>query len=268
MIALKEANYLGRVEHFRAYKGIIASVTSYPDQSYAENLHYHDTLHMSLVLKGGNLEKRKQHTIERFPGKVTFYDPGEPHRSTHTLTGSRHVNLELRSGLIEQYDIKLNAAMLTSQKASEAQFLMLQVYKALLLADSESLLDVEAITLQLLYLSVQQNRVKTKPSWVDRVDELLQDCWNERLTLHDLAKVAQLHPVNLSAWFSRYFGCTIGEYRRKLKVEKALPIIANTSLTLTVIANQCDFSDQSHFIRTFKQLTGWTPKAYRQMMNG
>jgi len=68
MLALKEANYLGQVEYLSLNSGLITSITSYPDLAHAENLHYHNTLHLSIVLKGGNLEKRKQHDIERLPG--------------------------------------------------------------------------------------------------------------------------------------------------------------------------------------------------------
>src|ERR1700754_2790129 len=95
MIALKEANYLGHVEQLTRYGGMIASVTTYPDIAHAENLHYHDTLHLSLVLQGGNLEKRKQYEIDRLPGTVTYYDAGELHRSTCIEAASRHLNLEI-----------------------------------------------------------------------------------------------------------------------------------------------------------------------------
>ena len=100
MIALKEANYLGQVEQLIRLDGIIASVTTYPDIAHAENLHYHDTLHLSVVLQGGNLEKRKQYGIERLPGTVTYYDAGELHHSTCILPYSRHLNLEILNDFI------------------------------------------------------------------------------------------------------------------------------------------------------------------------
>src|SRR5580658_8209274 len=112
MIGLKAANYLGLVEALRHENGIIASITSYPDAGYAENLHYHDTLHLSLVIRGGNLEKRRQKDIERVPGIVTFYDPGEPHQSTRTLAGSRHVNLEITEVFLQHNQVEAAAEKL------------------------------------------------------------------------------------------------------------------------------------------------------------
>lgn len=265
MIALKKANYLGRVDSFREENGIIASVTSYPDTGYAESLHYHDTLHMSFILRGGNLEKREQQDIDRLPGIVTFYDPGEPHRSTFTLPGSRHVNLEITNAFMEQYQVHSNAAELGKIRSPDARFLMLNVYKEMLLNDQDSGLSMEASVLRLLQLPPKPNKFKMQPAWVGRIEELLSDRWNEKLTLEDIAVAAQLHPVYISAYFPKMFGCTIGEYRRKIKIENSLSMTRDLSRSITTIAYECDFSDQSHFIRTFRQLTGLTPKAYRQL---
>jgi len=71
--------------------------------------------------------------------------------------------------------------------------------------------------------------------------------------------------VNLSGYFPKYFGCTIGEYRRKLKVEKALEPVKYSRLSLTAIAYQAGFADQSHITRTCKELTGWNPKQLKAM---
>lgn len=266
MIALKGANYLGNVEQSKADHGIIACITSYPDTHFSGRLHYHETLHMSFVLKGGSLEKRKQREVQRLPGKVTFYEAGEPHQSTSIYPGSSHLNLEITDAFLQQQQINASALCPENLIGRDAQFLMLKVYKELLWYDSDSGLIMESAVMNLLQLSERQNLYKTKPLWVNKVDQLLHDRWDEVLTLTELAQVAQLHPVNLSAYFSRYFGCTIGEYRRKIKIEHAVSLMSTSAHSLTQIAFLCGFSDQSHFIRTFKQLTGWIPKSY-QMLN-
>ena len=52
---------------------------------------------------------------------------------------------------------------------------------------------------------------------------------------------------------------------RKLKVEKALTLIKNTSSDLTEVALTCGFADQSHFIRTFKQVIGFLPRQFQKL---
>jgi AraC family transcriptional regulator len=266
MIGLKAATYLGQVEALRRENGVIASVTSYPDAGCAENLHYHDTLHLSLVIRGGNLEKRQRGDIERLPGVVTCYNPGEPHQSTCTLAGSRHVNLEITTWFLEHYQVMTDAEELGRIAGPDARFLMLQVYRELQLADDDAALEMESSVLRLLGLAALAGRSPQKPVWVGSVDSVLHDRWDEKVTLDELAGVAGVHPAHLSAYFPQYFGCTLGEYRRKLKVERALQYLGTGSYSLTEVAYLCGFADQSHFIRVFKAQTGWSPRQLRQLL--
>ena len=79
-----------------------------------------------------------------------------------------------------------------------------------------------------------------------------------------MSAIFKLHPVTLSRQFHNYFSCTLGEYIRKLKIAKAITLIKSTKNPLTEIAYQCGF-DQSHFIRSFKQLTGFLPMSFRKL---
>jgi len=116
----------------------------------------------------------------------------------------------------------------------------------------------------LIYRFEKINYKKEIPEWTKKVYELINDSWNEKLTLTDLAKAADVNPITVSKHFHKYFSCTLGEYMRKLKIEKSLAILKN-STSLTDVAYICDFADQSHFTRTFKQLTGFLPKQYKRL---
>jgi AraC family transcriptional regulator len=72
-----------------------------------------------------------------------------------------------------------------------------------------------------------------------------------------------VHPVYLASEFRKHFGCTIGEYVRKLRVEFACRRISESDSPLSDIAIAAGFSHQSHFSRTFKAVTGMTPAGYR-----
>ncbi len=260
MIVLEKANYLGQVNCLQEAGGLIASITTYPQITYAENLHSHETLHLSLVLQGGNLEKRRNGAIERLPGTVTYYDAGEPHQSTRILPGSRHVNLEITGQFLSKCELPADAASLEKCQRPGEQFFMLKLYKELLIGDPDSWLSIESALLLAINFSGRSHQREGTPAWVPKIKELLHDRWNERLTLDELALTANLHPANLSGYFPVYFGCTLGEYRRKIKVSKALDLFRDSHLSLTAIAIHCGFADQSHLTRACKALTGWTPK--------
>jgi AraC family transcriptional regulator len=71
--------------------------------------------------------------------------------------------------------------------------------------------------------------------------------------------------VYLASAFRRCYGHTVAEHVRELRVAYALRRLAESEDPLSDIARAAGFADQSHFSRTFKQLTGTTPGAYRTL---
>lgn len=116
------------------------------------------------------------------------------------------------------------------------------------------------------FLSEKKSSKKT-PAWVKDLKELIQDQIDAQFTF-DLKKISndlELNPSYLSREFSKYFeDLNFGEYVRKLRIEKAINLIQNSTYTLTEIAYMTGFSDQSHFTRIFKLHTGKNPSSYRK----
>jgi len=116
------------------------------------------------------------------------------------------------------------------------------------------------------FLNEKKSNKKT-PSWVKDLKEIIQDQIDAQFTF-DLKKISsdlELNPSYLSREFSKYFeDLNFGEYVRKLRIEKAINLIQNSTYTLTEIAYMTGFSDQSHFTRIFKLHTGKNPSSYRK----
>jgi AraC family transcriptional regulator len=112
---------------------------------------------------------------------------------------------------------------------------------------------------------MQEKSENASPVWIKSIKEILHDRWNESISLQELAHSLGLHPVTVSKHFPRYFNCTLGEYMRKIKIEKAIAQISKDEFSLTQVAHNCGFFDQSHFIRAFKQATGFLPGAYKKL---
>ncbi len=85
------------------------------------------------------------------------------------------------------------------------------------------------------------------------------------MTLEEVAKLADVHPVHLSRVFREKYGSTIGEYVRRLRVEFASKQISSTKIPLSEIAHAAGFADQSHLNKTFKNIFGSTPSEYRKI---
>ncbi len=114
----------------------------------------------------------------------------------------------------------------------------------------------------------EKSGYKKTPIWAKELKEIIQDHIDTNLTLKELSKNVDIHPAYLSREFSKYFdNLSFGDYLRKLRIEKAVELLNNTQHSLTEIAYLTGFSDQSHFTRIFKLVTGKNPSAYRKELN-
>ncbi|MBK9981834.1 MAG: chromate resistance protein [Saprospiraceae bacterium] len=113
----------------------------------------------------------------------------------------------------------------------------------------------------------QKSPTKKIPAWAKELKEIIQDKIDTDLTLSlkDVSNTLQVHPSYLSREFSKHFdNLTFGEYLRKLRIEKAIQLLQNTTLPLTQIAYLTGFSDQSHFTRIFRKHTGKNPSTFKK----
>lgn len=107
---------------------------------------------------------------------------------------------------------------------------------------------------------------KKIPGWVRELKNIIQDQIDTQFTV-DLKKISDelaLNPSYLSREFSKYFDdLNFGDYVRQKRIEKAISLMEESDYSLTEIAYLTGFSDQSHFTRTFKLITGRNPLSFR-----
>lgn len=263
MLNLKTGTYLGEVLNITHAGGVLAGTTSYREGDATGVMHYHENPHLSFVLRGGGVERRERSQFERLPGEVIFFHAGESHQCINKLFPARNLNLEIESGFLQNGLVSESAIGAAVARNPDVKFVMLRVYKELLTGD-----PLTATSIRMLLLGAfGSDRAATprRPPWIETLRALLNDRWNEQLTLEELSASAGVHPVTVSKCFPKYFSCTLGEYMRKLKVEQSLRLMKSSPLSLTDVAHECGFSDQSHFTRTFKRLTGLLPRQYKKL---
>lgn len=119
------------------------------------------------------------------------------------------------------------------------------------------------------YRAQEKENKKKVPDWALNLKEIIQDQidTNLALNLKEISEDLNVHPAYLSRQFARYFdNQTFGEYIRKLRIDKAIHLLHHTNHSLSEIAYLTGFSDQSHFTRIFKKLTGQNPSDYKKEM--
>ena len=109
-------------------------------------------------------------------------------------------------------------------------------------------------------------RARRAPRWLSQVRAQLHARYEQVIRVTDLAHEAGVHPVHLARVFRRHHGCTVGKYVQRLRVEHACGALTESGTSLSAIALETGFSDQAHFTRRFKEVTGVSPGVYRKLV--
>jgi AraC-like DNA-binding protein len=98
---------------------------------------------------------------------------------------------------------------------------------------------------------------------LDKTLEYLKEHCAESLRLPRVARRAGFSVPTFSRAFKRATGTSFARYLRGLRVARAEELLKTTHLSGERIAELCGFRNQHHLIRSFKQVRGLTPGAYR-----
>ncbi len=97
---------------------------------------------------------------------------------------------------------------------------------------------------------------------VRRVREYLADHLDAKVTLEDLSAVSGLSGYHLLRVFRAEVGLTPHQWQTQLRINHAKTLLAKGT-PIADAACATGFTDQSHFTRIFRSVTGATPRLYR-----
>ena len=85
-----------------------------------------------------------------------------------------------------------------------------------------------------------------------------------KLKLGDIAAATGLSEFHFNRQFKKSTGCTPYQYLIQYRIDRAKQLLKRDCYTVTQIAQLCGFSNQSYFIKQFRQMVGSTPLRYRR----
>ena len=99
---------------------------------------------------------------------------------------------------------------------------------------------------------------------LNRVLDLLDRRFHERLRIAELCEVANLSERSLHRYFVRHVGESVGRYLNRLRIGYATRQLTDTSWPIALIATKAGFPNLANFNRQFLSARGTTPSAYRR----
>lgn len=99
---------------------------------------------------------------------------------------------------------------------------------------------------------------------MELVKAYLRDHLADDLPVRTIAKLVALSPFYLIRSFKAHVGVPPHRYLLQVRIERAMELLAASSLTVTQICHRVGFGSLSHFINTFRRQTGMSPLEYRR----
>jgi len=264
---LQTGSFYGQTNQTIRLKGITLTDTEYTHDKV--DWHYHENAYFTFILAGNVIEGNKKEIYNCSAGSLLFHNWQDPHYNIKPKGFTRGFHIELQKNWFDGFDLqqdKIQGSFTINDP--DVKFLLYRLFKESKIDDEVTSLSAEALLLQTL-VKMQVGKIdppQQMPLWAKKLKEILADEFAQKHTLDGLSAQLQIHPVHLSRDFSKYFNCNLGEYIRKLRVERSFSLLHEHHLSLTDIAFRCGFADQSHFLRSFKQFSDANPSAYRKLL--
>jgi AraC-like DNA-binding protein len=145
----------------------------------------------------------------------------------------------------------------------------LRRYRWLLQRPGSDLLEREACLAEALVLLVGRHAASHRSPRllgkehraVRRCREYLEEHAPENVTLHALARFADLSPFHLCRLFRKSVGMTPHAYQIQIRVRRAKSLL-RAGLPIKQVTAEVGFYDQAHLTRYFKHVVGMTPGRY------
>jgi AraC family transcriptional regulator len=206
-------------------------------------MHDHEAANVTIVLRGGFEERVENRSFSAQRGSVIVKPAGARHANAYGTDDVECVTTEVprEVGLDEARHFTAPVFALLAER----------------LREDADILAVQELVYRLAAPSVREPRAP----WLGTVEQMVRE---ENITsLTALAEAVGRHPAHVARQFQSRYRCSIGEFVRARRIDRARALLLETDRPLAEIALECGFCDQSHFTNVFRRLAGKTPQRYR-----
>ena len=224
--------------------------------------HEHHMTHICVVLDGGFIERDKRSWRDVAPGTVRV-SGGARHDIDFSPNGATCLVLEIDDPPFGG----LSAARFI-EKDARLGAIARQIGHSTTKRDPAARIHTDNLTTEFLAQIVRRlnGKTTTPPPWLERIRDLIHDNTGST-SVEDLAREAGVHRVHLARTFRDHYGVPVTRYARQVRVQSALTLLATGSISLSQLAFETGFADQSHLTREVRAAVGATPGAIRSRLH-
>lgn len=105
-------------------------------------------------------------------------------------------------------------------------------------------------------------------SAIEQAARFIVKNYNKNITLEDVSEFVHLSSGYFSKKFKNETGIGFKEYLGKIRIQKAMEMLAETDYSITDIAYKCGFNDSNYFGDAFAHVVHMSPSRYRKEKRG
>jgi AraC-like DNA-binding protein len=105
-------------------------------------------------------------------------------------------------------------------------------------------------------------------SRVDRVLAYIQAHLSERISLNDMATIANMNKTAFCRYFKQQTNKTFIDVLNEIRVQSACRLLLDSGKDISGIAYECGFQDVPYFNQVFKERKGMSPSVFRAFRTG
>jgi AraC family transcriptional regulator len=230
--------------------------------------HQHDELHMSVVLSGSVAETVRGVTEYAEPLSVVVKEAGVVHADEFGPSGARIARLVLCGGTVAAIidDPRRGSAWGWTHNGPAPRAFVRLLCRANSGARTFSADDADVVDLLAALTARRSTSSGTPPAWLAQTMEEVRHSWHPALTVSAVARRAGVHPVYLARCVRRWYGTSVAQELRRLRVRSAVQTIVESDSTVSNVAHELGYADEPHLCREFKGALGLTPGRYRALL--
>lgn len=121
--------------------------------------------------------------------------------------------------------------------------------------------------LKLLILSIvrelRQSEARATIGLAARILEYVQENYREQISYDTLGEHFHMSPIYLNRIFKKHLRVSLHEYLLNYRISAAETMLRSSGAGVKEVAHSSGFTDVAHFSKSFKRITGYSPKDYR-----
>lgn len=250
--------------------GFVLTETTHPP-SLRLARHSHRRANVVCVLEGSFTEQVGTRAYRCEARTLLIKPAGATHSDAYDASGARSLIVELDPERLEGSDALEGTFREARRIGASTTSVVSRIRREFRRQDPLSALAIEALALEFL---VDLGRLcgmrvpAGDPGRAEAAREYIHAHFRERIGLSNVAGACGVHRAHLARVFRERYQCSVGDYVRRLRVDRAARELVGTDEPISAIAASFGFYDQSHFTNAFRLYAGMTPAEYRRAARG